>query len=175
MSDEPSDGMRGSRLRPALTGLAGGALLTAVLLVVSVVGTHFGAPSIPYSLFEWLTRVLPGRLVIFGLETTLRGLEALGLNIKDTGKAVEIALALTGLLVAGAVVGSLYFVLVTSWERRRVVRSGVVLGTALGIACFVIALAAAPPATFGAHALGALWIVGSLLSGAGRSPVCACS
>ena len=152
-----------SRLRPALTGLAAGALLTAILLAASVVGSHYGAPSIPYSLFEWLTRVLPGRLVIYGLENTLRLLEALGFNIKDTGKAVEVALALTGLLVAGAVVGAVFFVLVTSADQRRVVRRGELLGLALGIASFVIALAVAPPATFGAHATWALWVVGSLV------------
>ena len=152
----------GPRLRRALTGLGAGALLSAVLLAVSVVGAHLGAPSIPYGIFEWLTRVLPGRLVIFGLETTLRVLEDLGLNIKDTGKAVEIALALTGLLVAGAVVGLLFFVFVTSDERRRVIRSGEILGVALGVVCFVIALAVSAPATFSAHLAWALWIVGSL-------------
>ncbi|HMK91531.1 MAG TPA: molybdopterin-dependent oxidoreductase [Thermoleophilia bacterium] len=155
--------MRDTRVRLALTGLAAGALLTAVLLVVSVIGTHIGAPSIPYSLFEWLTRVLPGRLVIFGLETTLRLLEALGLNIKDTGKTVEIALALTGLLLTGAVVGLLFFTLVPGEPRRPVLRAGEVLGLALGVASYLIALAASPPATFGSHAVGALWVVGSLL------------
>jgi DMSO/TMAO reductase YedYZ molybdopterin-dependent catalytic subunit len=164
MSDEPSAGIRRSRLRRALTGLAAGALLSAALLAVSVVGSHFSAPSIPYSVFEWFTRELPGRLVIFGLETTLRVLEALGLNIKDTGKAVEIALALTGLLVSGAVAGLLFFVLVTSDDRRRVMRAGEILGAALGVVCFALALAVSPPATFGAHATWALWIVGLLLA-----------
>ena len=154
---------RPSRPRVALTGLAAGALLTAVLLALSVVGAHYGAPSIPYSLFEWLTRVLPGRLVIFGLENTLRLLEALGLNIKDTGKAVEIALALTGTLVAGAVLGALFFVLKPSWKRRWVLRAGELLGASLGVVCFVVALAASPPAPFGSHVTGALWIVGLLL------------
>jgi DMSO/TMAO reductase YedYZ molybdopterin-dependent catalytic subunit len=163
MSDEPSAGIGRSRLRRALTGLAAGALLSAALLAVSVVGSHYGAPSIPYSVFEWLTRELPGRLVIFGLETTLRVLEALGLNIKDTGKAVEIALALTGLLVSGAVAGLLFFVVVTSDDRRRVIRAGEILGAALGVVCFALALAVSPPATFGAHAAWALWIVGLLL------------
>ena len=149
-------------LRRALTGLAAGALLTAALLAVSVIGAHYGAPSIPYTIFEWLTRVLPGRLVIFGLETTLRVLEGLGLNIKDTGKATEIALALTGLLVTGAVVGLLFFVLVDSEDRLWVTRAGELLGVALGVACFLIALAASPPATFGSHAVWALWIVGSV-------------
>jgi DMSO/TMAO reductase YedYZ molybdopterin-dependent catalytic subunit len=153
---------RRPRLRRALTGLGAGALLSAALLAASVVGAHFGAPSIPYSIFEWLTRVLPGRLVIFGLETTLRVLEELGLNIKDTGKAVEIALALTGLLVTGAVVGLLFFVFVTSDERRRVIRSGEILGVALGVVCFVVALAVSAPATLSAHLSWALWIVGSL-------------
>ena len=65
---------------------------------------------------------------------------------------MEIALALTGLLVTGAVVGLLFFVFVTSDERRRVIRSGEILGVALGVVCFVIALAVSAPATFSAHA-----------------------
>jgi DMSO/TMAO reductase YedYZ molybdopterin-dependent catalytic subunit len=153
---------RYSLLRLALTGLSAGALLTAALLAASVVGAHYGAPSIPYSVFEWLTRVLPGRLVIFGLENTLRVLEDLGLSIKDTGKATEIALALTGLLVTGAVVGLLFFVLVPGNDRRFVVRAGELLGVALGVACYLIALAVAPPATFSSQAVWALWIVGSV-------------
>jgi DMSO/TMAO reductase YedYZ molybdopterin-dependent catalytic subunit len=160
--DEGAARPRRPLLRRALTGLAAGALLTAVLLAASVVGSHYGAPSIPYSIFEWLTRVLPGRLVIFGLETTLHVLEAVGLNIKDTGKAAEIALALTGLLVTGAVVGLLFFVLVTSEDRLRVTRIGEALGVALGVACYVIALASSPPATFSSHVVWALWIVGSV-------------
>ena len=52
--------------------------------------------------------------------------------------------------------GAVFFVLVTSADQRRVVRRGELLGLALGIASFVIALAVAPPATFGAHATGAL-------------------
>jgi DMSO/TMAO reductase YedYZ molybdopterin-dependent catalytic subunit len=149
-------------LRRALTGLAAGALLTAALLAASVVGAHYGAPSIPYSIFEWLTRVMPGLLVIFGLETTLHVLEALGLSIKDTGKAVEIAQAFTGLLVTGAVVGLLFFVLVRGDDRLRVTRSGEVLGVALGIACYLIVLDTSPPATFISHVTWALWIVGSV-------------
>ena len=159
---DPAGGSRRPLLRRALTGLGAGALLTAALLAASVVGAHFGAPSIPYSIFEWFTRVLPGRLVIFGLESTLRLLEALGLNIKDTGKAVEIALALTGMLATGAVAGLLFFTIVTSDERRRVIRIGELVGLAAGVVCFVIALAVSAPATFAAQATSALWIVGSM-------------
>ncbi len=151
------------RLRRALTGLAAGVLLTAILLGVSAVGARFGAPSIPYSLFEWLTRVLPGRLVIFGLETTVHVLEGLGLNIKNTAKTTEEVLALTGLLVAGAVTGLLFFSFVAATDRRRVRRYGLALGALLGVFCLVIALIESPAATLGGDIAGGVWIVGVLL------------
>ena len=94
--------MRRGWFSRSLTGLAAGALLGAALLAVFALGSRFGLPNAAYSLFEWLTRVLPGRLVIFGLETTLHALEAVGLNIKDTSKATEEAIALTEVFVASA-------------------------------------------------------------------------
>ena len=48
-----------------------------------------GIPSVPFAVFEWLIRVLPGRLVMFGLDLTVRILQGLGFNIKNTAKTAE--------------------------------------------------------------------------------------
>ena len=156
--------MKGGPFSRALTGLAAGALLGAALLAVFTLGLHAGLPNPAYAVFEWQVRVLPGRLVIFGLETTLRVLEDLGLSIKNTSKVTEEALALTGLLATSALAGLLFFLLLPR-ERAglRVRRAGELVGGALGVVLFVLVLVQDKPATLNAKVVDAVWVVGVLL------------
>jgi DMSO/TMAO reductase YedYZ molybdopterin-dependent catalytic subunit len=133
-------------LRKAVTGLAAGAVVTAPLIGVFALGSVLGLPTVPFSIFEWLVRVLPGRLVIFGLEQTLRLLEGLGFNIKNTAKTTEEVLALTGLFVLGWVVGLLFFSLVRSTDHLRVKRYGRAVGGLVGLFSLVIVFIETPPA-----------------------------
>ena len=60
-------------------------------------------------MFDWLIRVLPGRVVTFGLDLTVGALDGLGFNIKDTAKTAEQVLAVVLLFVTGVIVGLLFF------------------------------------------------------------------
>jgi len=73
----------------AVTGLAAGALATAPLPSTLALGSLAKIPFVPFTVFEWLIGVLPGRAVTFGLDLTLRVLDGLGFNIKDTAKTAE--------------------------------------------------------------------------------------
>ncbi len=143
-----------------LTGLGAGALATAALLAVNVLVALTGLPNVAFSVFEWLTRVLPGRLVVFGLETTLRALEAFGFSIKDTAKTVEEVLALTGLFVTGTLIGAAFFLVVRTDERARTRLYGLGLGAALGAVMLVIVLAEQPPNAQDSTAMVVVWVVG---------------
>ena len=148
----------------ALTGLAAGALLSACLLGVLALGAAlFGLPNVAFSVFEWLIRVLPGRLVVFGLETTLRILQGLGLDIKDTSKTVEEALALTGLFVTAALGGLLFFWLVGSQPARRVLRYGEAAGGVAGVVAIVIVRSQSVPTTLTMSIVNAAWVIGVFL------------
>ena len=152
--------MKHGRIGRAVTGLAAGGLLTAGVLGVFALGGHLGLPSVAFSVFDWVTRVLPGRLVIFGLETTLRVLEGLGLNIKNTAKTVEEVLAITGLFVGGALVGLVFFSLVKTPDRQRATRYGLVTGGCLGAFTLVITLIQTPSSTPSGDIGIALWVLG---------------
>jgi DMSO/TMAO reductase YedYZ molybdopterin-dependent catalytic subunit len=147
----------------ALTGLAAGALLTGIVLGVFALGARAGLPSVAFSVFEWFTRVLPGRLVIFGLETTLRVLETLGLNIKNTAKTVEEVLAVTGLFAGGAVLGAVFFGLVRTPDKVLARRYGLALGGALGVFSAIVTLVEAPPATLSTNVGTVIWVLGVFL------------
>ena len=99
------------------TGLATGALSTAALLGVLALGALAKIPFVPFTIFEWVIRVLPGRVVVSGLDLTLRALEGLGFNIKDTAKTAEQVLAVVSFFVAGLIIGLLFFAVVRTTRR----------------------------------------------------------
>jgi hypothetical protein len=55
-----------------ITGMSTG-VLAASLVTMALIGTRFfgwsvaGLPFVPFDVFDWLTRVLPGRLIAFGI------------------------------------------------------------------------------------------------------------
>jgi DMSO/TMAO reductase YedYZ molybdopterin-dependent catalytic subunit len=162
--------MRDSRLGKALTGLATGAVLTAPLLGVFALGRLAGLLSVPFTVFEWFIRVLPGRLVIFGLELTVRVLEALGFNIKDTAKTAEQVLAVGSLFVGGLVIGLLFFLLVRTADMRRLRRYGLAVGGVVGVFSLALAFVESPPASVQGKIGAVIWILGLfLLWGAGMA------
>jgi len=154
---------RRTRVSRAVTGLAAGALLGAALLGVFALGTHLGLPNVAFAVFEWLTRVLPGRLVIFGLETTLHALEAVGLSIKDASKTTEEAIALTEVFVASAAAGALTFAVWRPAEPVRARRRGLVLGAVAGVVLLVPVLAQSGPLALQQTILDVLWTLVVLL------------
>ena len=88
---------------PALKfGLLVGALLTIPLIVLFFLGdAALGLPLAPFDLFEWLTRVLPGPLVTFGIDLMVDALRLIGLNVADTAKTAEQIMALGLFFVLG--------------------------------------------------------------------------
>lgn len=156
-------GGRFPRLWKALTGLAAGALLTAGLLGLFELGSLAHVPSVPFRVFEWLIRVLPGRLVTFGLDQTLRVLQNLGFNIKNTAKTAEEALALTMLFVAGWIVGLLFFSLIKRNDPTRVRRYGLAVGAVLGIFSLVIVIIQTQTTSVASGIGLTIWILGLFL------------
>ena len=160
--------MTNSRLSMALTGLASGALLTAPLVVLSVLGARAGLVAVPFTVFDWLSRVLPDRLVLFGLNVTLRVLRGLGFTLAEPARTAEQAFALTLLFVAGLVVGMLFFILVNTRDRGRVRLYGLIVGAAGGVFALAITFVDGMEANAAANVLNAVWVLGLfLLWGAG--------
>jgi DMSO/TMAO reductase YedYZ molybdopterin-dependent catalytic subunit len=129
-----------SHILRAVTGLAAGALLTAGLLGVFALGSLAKIPLVPFTVFDSLIRILPGSVVNFGLDITVRTLNGLGFNIKNTAKTAEEVLAIAILFIAGLVVGLLFFVLVRTESRSRTTWYGVAVGAGLGVLSALISL-----------------------------------
>jgi DMSO/TMAO reductase YedYZ molybdopterin-dependent catalytic subunit len=119
-----------------LSGLCG--LLTSLpLIAVSYLGQQLaGLPFIPFDLFDWLARVLPGPVVNFGIETMVRLITGLRLGpISDIAKQMEHAQGILLVVAGGALVG-----VVQAFLLRRTRWSGLAVGTLTGAASFLLFL-----------------------------------
>src|ERR1700747_1692028 len=84
------------------------ALLVASTITAALIGILFfawrvaGMPFVPFDTFDWLTRVLPGRLLAFGIGTMVSIIRVLNLGpIASTAKMGEQAIAIAILFIAG--------------------------------------------------------------------------
>ena len=144
----------------ALTGLASGALLSAPLVALFVLGARAGLVAVPFTVFDWFSRVLPGRLVLFGVDLALRVLRGLGFAVAEPARTAEQFLALTSLFVAGLVVGLLFFILAKNRDRGRVRLYGLIVGVIGGLFALVVTFVAGAGAGTAEKVLNAIWIVG---------------
>jgi DMSO/TMAO reductase YedYZ molybdopterin-dependent catalytic subunit len=115
-------------------------LLTAPLIAIFYAGYGLaGLSFVPFSIFDWTTRVLPGRVVTFGIETMVRIIRGLNLGTTSaTAKTAEQAMAIGGFLLAGIVFGAILFAILRSGERRLVLPIGLVAGGLAGVAALLI-------------------------------------
>jgi DMSO/TMAO reductase YedYZ molybdopterin-dependent catalytic subunit len=86
-----------------------GGLVSLPLIALSYLGARLaGLPFIAFDLFEWLARVLPGRLVIGSIETMVKAIQFLNLGpLSSTAKLLEQVMGILTLVVACIVIGAL--------------------------------------------------------------------
>jgi DMSO/TMAO reductase YedYZ molybdopterin-dependent catalytic subunit len=84
-----------------------GALIGGAVVAVTYLGHRLLAlPFIPFDIFDWMARVLPGRLVVGSIETMVRIIRGLHLGpTASTAKLVEQGLALIQFVLTWAVLG----------------------------------------------------------------------
>jgi DMSO/TMAO reductase YedYZ molybdopterin-dependent catalytic subunit len=117
------------------SGLAGG--LTALTVVaLAYLGNHLvGLPFFPFDLFDWVTRVLPGGLVIATIELMVKVLGLLRLGPTSVvAKQAEQSIAIIQFLIGGVFLG-----LLLAWlESRFGGRVGLTVGVLVWIAALVV-------------------------------------
>jgi DMSO/TMAO reductase YedYZ molybdopterin-dependent catalytic subunit len=143
-----------------LAGALVGAMLTAALIAVFYAAWRSaGLPFVPFDVFDWMTRVLPGRLIAFSISTMVSIIRALNLGPTSVvAKAAEQALGIAGLVVTGIVAGAILYVVLRALRGRYAYVLGFVPGLVVGVPVLFISYYAGQTATV-APAVGALWIL----------------
>lgn len=121
------------------TGALLGALSALTLIALFSLGEAlFGFPFVPFDIFDWMSRTLPGWLigaVISTMVTVIRFFQTflpIG-DISTTAKLAEQAIALSQLIVGGAVFGA-----VLAWLARKHQRPIAYIGVIGGLVLFLI-------------------------------------
>ena len=127
-------------------GIASGAM-TGALLTAPLIGLLFlanklvGLPFIPFDLFDWATRVLPGAVVTFGIDLMIDMMRLVGMSVAGSAKTAERVIAVLQFFVLGVAAGALFFAAARFRDARPDWLPGVVLGGLVGLPMLAISIA----------------------------------
>jgi len=76
-------------------------------------------PFVAFGVFDWLARTLPGSVVTFGIDAIVSVIRAIHLGpTAETAKIAEKTMAITGLLVKGAISGAVLFAFLRAFREK---------------------------------------------------------
>ena len=141
---------------PSLGALFG-ALTSLPLMALFYTGEKLaGLPFIPFDLFDWLARVLPGQVVTLGIDTMVETIRLLPLgSVSEVAKTAEQLMALAVFIVLAAVAGLIVALVQQNSQPQSGVQSGAGVGFAL-LFLFIIVWAGLGPT--GSPLLSVLWM-----------------
>lgn len=122
-------------------GVGVGVLQAGPLMGVLFLASELsGLPFVPYDVFDWMTRVLPGSVVTFGLDMMIDSLRFMGLVVSETAKITERTIAVLQIFVGGAVVGVLLAWITQHSDLRRSLVVGAGIGSIVGVAMSAVSI-----------------------------------
>lgn len=118
-----------------LTGALTGTLLTIGLIALFFLGDQVaGLPFIPFDVFDWLARVLPGDVITAGINLLVTFIMTFELGqTSSTAKIIEQGMGIVIVIMNGAILGAILFAVMrhaSTTPRRYLVGGGV--GTMAG-------------------------------------------
>jgi DMSO/TMAO reductase YedYZ molybdopterin-dependent catalytic subunit len=141
-------------------GLFVTSMVTAALIGIFFAGWKIaGLPFVPFDSFDWLTRVLPGRVLGYGIGIMVDVIRELHLgSTSETAKTAEHAIAIGNLFVMGVAGGAILFSILRTRRKVHPVFLGLVLGIVLAVPAMLISAHASETAAVDPR-LGAVWIL----------------
>lgn len=152
--------MKRSDMPGVLSGLSVGAMLSAALIAVLYAGWRVaGLAFVPFDVFDWVSRVLPGPVLAFGISTMVAVIRALQVGATSVvAKTAEQAMGIAGLFFTGAIGGALVFGVLRVLRGRHAYLLGLILGAVVGVPALLISVFRGQTASV-SPALSALWIL----------------
>lgn len=125
------------RKAPLFLGALLGALTTFPLIGLLYLGEQFALlPFVPFDLFDWLARSLPGDIIALTIALMVQVITALQLgSTGETAKLIEQLMALGMVVAGGALVGGLI-----AWAQGRLEGGSSKIGTIAGVLAFMLVL-----------------------------------
>ena len=123
-------------------GALAGALLTAPLIALLYLAHKLvSLPYLPFDLFDWMTRLLPGSMVTFGIDMMIDTIRLFGAGVAGTARTAEKLIAVVQLFMMGVVGGIIFFAVFRLRNARPDVISGLAAGALAGLPMIAISVA----------------------------------
>lgn len=143
-----------------LIGSMVGAMLTLALIAIFYAGWRLAdLPFVPFDVFDWMTRILPGAVIEFIIGTMVAAIRGLHLGPTSVvAKIIEQAMGIVQLFLTGVAAGAVLFGLLRALRGRYAYPLGLFLGLLAAIPAVLISsivgkTVMAPPV------INALWIL----------------
>lgn len=151
-----------------ITGLVIGALFTLPVMAVAFLGAQLvGFTFLPFSLFDWTARTLPGPIITTGIDTMVATINLINpASNSDTYKLAEQILSLFFLPALGGVIGAAFFLLMGRLLRERPQRQPILPGLIVGgltAAALVAIVLSVPPTRSADVVTDSVWLAGLLI------------
>jgi DMSO/TMAO reductase YedYZ molybdopterin-dependent catalytic subunit len=123
-------------------GALAGALLTAPLIaLLYLVHKLVGLPYLPFDFFDWMTRLLPGSMVTFGIDMMIDTIRFFGVGVAGAARTAERVIAVIQLFLMGVAGGVIFFAIFRLRDARPDVISGLAAGALAGLPMIGISIA----------------------------------
>ena len=99
-----------------------------------------GLPFVPFALFDWIARVLPGPVVTFGIDLMIDTIRFAGLSVADAAKTAEQIMAILMFFFLGVAVTALFFAVMKSRNIPPKAMPGLMIGVLFGVPMTVVSI-----------------------------------
>lgn len=125
---------------PLLGALVGGLITAPVIALLFLADQVAGLPFIPFDMFDFVSRNLPGPLLTFGIDTMVDMIITLNLGeVSTAAKTAEQFIGLASFMGIGIVLGLVFFAVINRSEATlRNVYPGMTLGLGFGVIMMLI-------------------------------------
>lgn len=133
--------MENTQKRPGIiTGALVGLMLTAPLIIIYFLGDQLaGLPLVPFDLFDWIGRILPGEVITQGIDAIVRTIDTFNLGeTSAAAKTIENVMAVGMLLGVGILGGAVLYPVVSASKNANPYLYGAGLGAGVGVIFILI-------------------------------------
>ena len=122
-----------------------GALIGSLLTIPQIALMYLmnqlvGLPFVPFDFFEWLTPLLPGPMITFGIDRMLDLLLFFGLDVADTAKTAEQIMAVLVYFAIGILTGVLFYLILKNRSIKAGWMTGLVIGALYGLPFITVSM-----------------------------------
>ena len=114
-------------------------MMSAPLTALFYLGSSLaGLSNVPFNLFDWITRILPGGMITFGIDSMISVLRFFGIDVATASKAAEQSMAILVFFVIATIFGLLFFWITNRRSQPPRWGDGLLLGLVFGLPMIII-------------------------------------